>query len=689
MEEQTKATKWQGTADLNNPLPVSTEDFIKAFGYSGAEPVYLQLWDDTPGVTRGLPPKSCPARSIASLLQECHKYNKAERLAVGLRICGGGSKNADALTKGKARAQFMEIDNDSEGNKIPFEEQLQIIKQFALEPSIIVRTQKSLHTYWLLSAGSMKKFREIQERLQAQFASDSTLQDESQVMRLPGFLHQKGEPVLVQVIKFDPGIKYTQQELANLLPQIERKERQSSAYLGEITDTMPSLYETAGGRHNAMMRQLGFSRQSGANEQELWGIARGYNSTFYEPLPESELRAIIDYECRQQSKDYATRLREQQRTESAVRDFAESEQPEKKADFYKDFLQIIQTEAYKPYPTDCTFFDNLLDGGVIRQSLLLLLAAPGTGKTTLCQQLAEGMARKGKKVLYFNLEMSAEQMLAKAISCRLTRKDSSQVISTTKVLQGYNWTDTERERITKELRYYTEDTAPNIRYYSRKTENKDGKPDNNKMSLEKIMAMLTAAGESYKAKGEPAPAVVIDYLHLITSENARTDPAALLKEATDSFKQYAINYDTFVILICATNRTSNQSGELTLESGRDSSALEYTGDYVLSLQLAAFDRDILSPTAKKDKNRLTEIYKAKWRAMTLRVLKHRFGTHSKAELWYIPEGNIFYDADGFLPVDDEREQIAALLDNWEMAKKAGDPLPDSDQKSAKKDTKRA
>ena len=26
MEEQTKATKWQGTADLNNPLPVSTEE---------------------------------------------------------------------------------------------------------------------------------------------------------------------------------------------------------------------------------------------------------------------------------------------------------------------------------------------------------------------------------------------------------------------------------------------------------------------------------------------------------------------------------------------------------------------------------------------------------------------------------------------------------------------------------------
>lgn len=685
MEEQTKATKWQGTADLNNPLPVSTEDFIKAFGYSGAEPVYLQLWDDTPGVTRGLPPKSCPARSIASLLQECHKYNKAERLAVGLRICGGGSKQAEAMEKGKARAQFMEIDEDSEGNKIPFEKQLQIIKQFALEPSIIVRTQKSLHTYWLLSDGSMKNFRKVQLQLVAHFGSDPALQNECCAMRLPGFLHQKGKPVLVQVIKFDPGIKYTQQELANLLPQIERKERTE---LPELTADSPGLFRE-GNRDNGLIKLGGHLRAAGCNAREIELLLRTIDAESGTPLPESELN-----KCIKQSLNYnAEELAKQMRLNQAAQDFAEREQPEKKADFYKDFLQTIQTEAYKPYPTGCTFFDNLLGGGVIRKTLLLLLAAPGTGKTTLCQQLAEGMAKRGKKVLYFNLEMSAEQMLAKAISCRLTRKDSSQVISTNKVLQGYNWTDTERERITKELRYYTEDTAPNITYYSRKTEDKDGKPVIEKMSLEKIMAMLTAAGESYKAKGEPAPAVVIDYLHLITSENARTDPAAVLKDATDSFKQYAMNYDTFVILICATNRTSNQSGELTLESGRDSSSLEYTGDYVLSLQLAAFDRDILSPKTKKYKHILTEIYQAKWRAMTLRVLKHRFGKHDKAELWYIPEGNIFYDDDDFLPVDPERDKIAILLDDLEIAQKAGEQPPDKQTEkpsgSLRKDKKKA
>ena len=54
-----------------------------------------------------------------------------------------------------------------------------------------------------------------------------------------------------------------------------------------------------------------------------------------------------------------------------------------------DFLEKIQTEAYKPYQTGLSFFDNLLGGGVIQQSILLLMAAPGTGKTALAQQIAE------------------------------------------------------------------------------------------------------------------------------------------------------------------------------------------------------------------------------------------------------------------------------------------------------------
>jgi len=40
-------------------------------------------------------------------------------------------------------------------------------------------------------------------------------------MRLPGFYHCKQEPILVECIKFDPDLKYTQDELLTVLPKVE------------------------------------------------------------------------------------------------------------------------------------------------------------------------------------------------------------------------------------------------------------------------------------------------------------------------------------------------------------------------------------------------------------------------------------------------------------------------------------
>lgn len=313
--------------------------------------------------------------------------------------------------------------------------------------------------------------------------------------------------------------------------------------------------------------------------------------------------------------------------------------------FIADFMQKVQTDAYKPYSTELPFFDNLLGGGVIRQSLLLLLAAPSAGKTTLAQQIAEAMARHGKPVLYLNLEMSKEQMLAKAISCRLAKKDNGNVLTALDILQGYKWDTGTAERVQKELESYMQDTAPNIEY----------NPGNVGADLENITAMLHTIGEKAKTDNSQAPALFVDYLHLITSKKY-SEPQEIIKAALASFKEYAIQYNTFVFIIIATNRASNQSGQYTIDSGRDSSALEYTGDYMLALNYTEIDNGIIKPT---DEAALSELKAGKWRDMTLRVLKHRLGLPGiSARMWYRPAGNIFYDAADFLPVDADRDKIA-------------------------------
>lgn len=312
---------------------------------------------------------------------------------------------------------------------------------------------------------------------------------------------------------------------------------------------------------------------------------------------------------------------------------------EAQRDFLTDFLDKIQTEAYKPYRTELSFFDGLLNGGVIRQTLLLLLAAPGTGKTTLCAQIAECMAVHKKPVVYFNLEMSREQMIAKAISSRLARKGTA--LTALDVMQGYRWTDEQRQAVVAAVEEYRDKVEPYLKY----------NPDGIGSDIDAIREYLHSVGEAAKAAGQEAPAVVLDYMHLITSR-AGIEIQELIKQAVVMLKQYAIDYNTFVIGIVATNRDSNKNGRITMESGRDSSNLEYTADYQLSLNYYEVDNGSVKAN---DVEGIARLQQEEWRHMIIRVLKGRFCMPGRsARVYFKAASNIFYGEDDFIPADDTR-----------------------------------
>ncbi len=58
--------------------------------------------------------------------------------------------------------------------------------------------------------------------------------------------------------------------------------------------------------------------------------------------------------------------------------------------------------------------DNVLGGGLVKGSLLLIGGDPGIGKSTLIMQLAESLSAKGQKVLYVSGEESASQLKLRA-----------------------------------------------------------------------------------------------------------------------------------------------------------------------------------------------------------------------------------------------------------------------------------
>lgn len=272
------------------------------------------------------------------------------------------------------------------------------------------------------------------------------------------------------------------------------------------------------------------------------------------------------------------------------------------------FLADVRSRKYQPIPTGISDIDRAIGGGFIRQQLVLLGAAPGTGKTALAQWIFEGMAtRQGTRCLYLNLEMSREQILARSFSRILAAKGYT--IRPTQILQGYSWNFEQEEQIKRAAEEYKAKIAPFMVY----------NPEGTTADLDSILSYIEGEIAAAEKAGLPAPLVCLDYLQIVTGKE-REDAAAVIKRAVGQLKKIAIEHNTVFFVIIAHNREANKSGDVTMESGRDTSALEYSADLQLGLTFTACVKRPGNPNPKS-KDELTEEEK---RQLTLKVTKGRF-----------------------------------------------------------------
>lgn len=278
----------------------------------------------------------------------------------------------------------------------------------------------------------------------------------------------------------------------------------------------------------------------------------------------------------------------------------------------KAFLQAIRTQQYRPISTGVQGLDDIIGGGFLRQTIVALGAAPGMGKSFFAQQLFEGMAQQGHNVLYFNFEMSEQQMIARSIA-REARKQDNANITALDVLQGYKWTEEQEKQILRTMEWYGDKIAPYMAY----------NPAGSTAQLDAILDEMEVKAKQAREAGKDAPLVVIDYLHLLRGDN-REDTQATIKRAMATFKEYAMNYNSLVFVIMAFNRESNKGGKVSQESGRDSSSLEYGADLMLGLNFSKVEENTDSDLAEKlrdaAKGELKQVGQTDYK---LKVLKNR------------------------------------------------------------------
>jgi len=206
------------------PLNITAQDVLNAL-FNADDTVCFRVFDDKKrGIFQGQKLQCVCSRYTAAMEDTLKKHNEQGHGV--FFVVNYGRQLDDEITR--INAQFVESD------ELSFDKMLSRIRDFPYPPSMIIKTKKSLHTYWSMKDHpEVSRFREIQLQFVKKFQGDSNCQNESRVMRLPGFNHCKQEPpVPVQCVLFHLERKYTQDELSSVLPKVETVKKNTEKLSG-------------------------------------------------------------------------------------------------------------------------------------------------------------------------------------------------------------------------------------------------------------------------------------------------------------------------------------------------------------------------------------------------------------------------------------------------------------------------
>lgn len=192
-------------------MKVQAPDILNSL-FNPTDMVCIRVFDDKKdGVFKGSK-LTCECGKYAGIEETLRNHNAMNR-GVFFVVNYGGNDD-ESITR--INAQFVEMDEGT------FDEQQKKVDAFPLAPSIIIKTRKSLHVYWLMDNNAkVERFRTVQTQLVKHFGGDPMCVNESRVMRLPGFNHCKQEPVEVECTCFHPERKYSQDHLSAVLPEVD------------------------------------------------------------------------------------------------------------------------------------------------------------------------------------------------------------------------------------------------------------------------------------------------------------------------------------------------------------------------------------------------------------------------------------------------------------------------------------
>ena len=272
-------------------------------------------------------------------------------------------------------------------------------------------------------------------------------------------------------------------------------------------------------------------------------------------------------------------------------------------------LNSANKEDYLGIPTGYSQLDKMI-AGLNRSDLIIVGARPAMGKTSFALNIATNVSKRGKKVLFFSLEMTKEQL-------------ASRVISMESRIQGIKMRNGNLEPGDWENLTTTADALHECPLYFDDTSN---------ISVNEMKAKII--------RMKDVDCVIIDYLQLMKSPNRTESRVQEVSEITRNLKLMAKDLQVPVIVLAQLARGTEARGKShrpQLSDLRESGSIEQDADIVLMLYRDDYYADMAGED-NDDENRQID-------TVEIIVAKNRHGPTGSVELGWNGEFTTFNEID--------------------------------------------
>lgn len=290
--------------------------------------------------------------------------------------------------------------------------------------------------------------------------------------------------------------------------------------------------------------------------------------------------------------------------------------------------------------------DDFLDGGLY-PGLYVLGAVSSLGKTTYALQLADQIAAGGTDVLFFSLEMSRAELMAKSMSrfsAILAARSAGNSVSegtengelpTAKTARALtdparflHFNADERALLQKTAAVY-QDLGARIWI--------DEGPERRGISA----AYVRRAVERHIELTERRPVVFLDYLQIMESPDNRLTDKQKTDQNVRELRDIGRRNGCPIVAVSSLNR-ENYSAPINMSAFKESGAIEYSSDVLIGLQPVGMDEAGTAEAASNNSNLVDKTKLLPVRDIELKILKQRGGlTGRRIAYKYSPAFNCF------------------------------------------------